>query len=244
MNALENPRYHMWIRLIPGYEGMDKNKKKWAKKIYVKAHPFHTVQPTDEDIMRTKFHEAEEECDVTLDHCYEEKTSMTIKNSSPLSLRESLCIPVAKPIRKKECAMYAPIVNVNAVETTNNDTQARRYLYDRAYSIYCKKDVTLRQKFGTTDQPGPKTPQELVDRIKSGNFIIQGWEEDQISWETSPSSILRSYIRWRDPSVTADMPGLKAALILMETEYTKLKDSIAIKTPVEALAELQAWEVT
>jgi hypothetical protein len=138
----------------------------------------------------------------------------------------------------------ATVINAQPPLTeANTDLDKRTHLQYRLSCIFGAKDHALEQKFGLMDQDAPKTPKELVERIKSGMFTYTEEEraDDETTW-----AFCNPYrgLRWRDPSLKEDRPGYNEAYKELKKTKLKVADSIAIKDPAVALEELYAWETS
>lgn len=149
---------------------------------------------------------------------------------------------------KKESAMYGTATNLNITApapSTESDErmEQRTHLQNRLWMIKEVKTNKARNTFGITDDNPPTTPQEIVDRIKAGNFVIsKDWTSKMEEYVYSPRCVV-DYIRWRDPAKVEDKAGYKKwKEEVLHPQYTLLKDSIAIKDPECALKELHEWE--
>lgn len=138
------------------------------------------------------------------------------------------------------------------VQAGTTETQdQRKYLSQRLESIYYDLRLPLFAQFGLTDDPCPKTPKELKQRIADGKFIIKGLKDDDNDDEFADDEYFygswESMIRWRDPAKKADSEGYVAATKELEDLRQKTLDIIKIDEPkagLDAIKALEAWTPT
>lgn len=117
---------------------------------------------------------------------------------------------------------------------TSENADKRAYLTSRLSRIYYAKDRELGMQFGLHDDAYPETAKELIERIKSGLYVLPKEDDD-----FGPTDI-----RWRDPNKIADRAGYTAASKLLAKEREKIQDQIVIADPADtlkALYDLESW---
>lgn len=130
-------------------------------------------------------------------------------------------------------------LNIEAAMTPTDEAVAmRQYLRGRMYDVIGKKVTEAECNFGLIDDESPRSPEEIVERIKSGMFVIPA-PEGRDNWGSPYKMIL-----WRDPAKVKDRDGYNAWSAKLDVARTKLEDTIAINSPADALSELQAFEAT
>jgi len=137
------------------------------------------------------------------------------------------CIP-CKP-QKKETTMY--VDNDKHIESSKIN-----YLSQRVSGIWYIKHAELMRQFGLVDDEAPSSAQEIVDRITSGKYVLKADTKDKKNYDPI------RYIRWRDPAVKEDQDGLDAAMKLLDKARQDTIDTVAIDTPINALAAVKALE--
>ena len=129
-----------------------------------------------------------------------------------------------------------PIEEANMYHRTETENQ-RHHLRDRLHGVYHDKKTDLRRHFHLDDDPSPKTPQELVDRIKAGQYVLlknhEGWE----SWMGPYSGI-----RWRKPDVVEDLEGYLASEAVLDVARVQAKDGLIVLPVEEGLKTLREFE--
>jgi hypothetical protein len=136
--------------------------------------------------------------------------------------------------KKKENTMCLDCEDNGIRKWTVEETRID-YLSERAYSIKNEKRTALARKFGIIDDEAPETAQELVDRILAGKFVL-GEKKDRTHYSPVQN------IQWRDPAITKDEVGFKAAAEKLAKEHQKVVDTIQILPPEQGLKALQEYE--
>jgi len=207
-------RLIQWNRIIPGYIGMCRTNKKNAKRKWREMNSLNDIECRSE--------------------CLNNKTSATAATSV---INWGWCAELPK----KESAMYnAPNVNLNVNNTADQSAEQKRsYLYRRLWNIADQKKDDAKRSFGLLNDKAPATPTEIVERIKTGQFVLPTeWRED---WEDYYDAV--SSIEWRNPKIKKDKEGYKTWIKeIYDPARKRLEDSIVIDPPETALANLQAWE--
>ena len=114
----------------------------------------------------------------------------------------------------------------------------REHLRARVYEIRDAKVVTLKRAYGLEDDEAPSTPQELVDRIKAGTFVLNNQTKD----EYTNVCYATRYIRWRDPAKVEDKEGYRKAKDVLWAAFQKAIDAVTILPVVDGLTAMQAFE--
>lgn len=138
-------------------------------------------------------------------------------------------------------------VNVEAAPaaTYNMEGRQRNYLESRLYMIVEEKRNAARIQFGISDDKTPKSPQEIIDRIKAGNITISNrWESDVDDEDRYRFYEPWSYLRWRNPNTVKDTAGFEAWDKKLVAAREKVFDVIQIASPADALKALQDFEAT
>jgi hypothetical protein len=121
------------------------------------------------------------------------------------------------------------------------EVSQRQELRDELEGIYAVKDGELKTHFGLRDQDPPRHGKELVERIKTGEYVLLGEREFEDSDRTYYSQMTYG-IRWRNPKVKVDREGYKLALEKMEKAHTSTKLDVIVLPLTEALASVRAFE--
>lgn len=148
--------------------------------------------------------------------------------------------PTPCAYNKKETAMDTTTIY-------DIEDEKRSYLRNRLTDIRYQKASKLEKEFGLLDDDAPKTPQEYVDRIKSGMVTFPTDEEfikNNANMSFNGWCALKpgSTLRWRDPAVKEDRDGYHKAMTAFEATETPVYDAIAIEDPKDALDAVQAHE--
>lgn len=114
--------------------------------------------------------------------------------------------------------------NMTVKERTTEDVR-RDHFIDELAKIYRKKDTELHEKFGLSRSKSPRTPKELVEWIKAGEYsFVKSYdpddEEDTWCYYESPLS----GFRWT--KVKEDHKGYEAASKLLIDELGKFTNEI------------------
>lgn len=127
--------------------------------------------------------------------------------------------------------------NMERFEETLEGKQ-QSYLTRRADSEYYSKEGSLQKTFGLRDDDTPMTAQALVDRIKTGMYVLDEKDGKRV---TSPMWSVES-IRWRDPSKKEDLAGYDTAMGKLKLMLKDTKDAIILGTPETALGKIKEIE--
>lgn len=133
----------------------------------------------------------------------------TICSLDTCETQESKPTPLAAKVkaRKGNDNMYVE-QNMTVTEKTAEDSRRTHFL-DEIAKIFSSKNDELCEKFGVDRPRGPKTPKELVEWIKGGDWsYIKSYDpEDDDSWCYYESPI--SGFRWT--KIKEDRKGYDAA---------------------------------
>lgn len=146
--------------------------------------------------------------------------------------------PMAKgygKIKKEEIPMSSISTAISVLNEESIEAKQRRSLKDALYDAFRDKVAAAKKQFGLTADAAPETVKELIQRIKDGKFSIKPDREDDYAssfWYT---------VSWKDPSVTVDKDGYKAARAALDTEYNALDLRIAIIPVADALAAVETY---
>lgn len=211
MNTVDydQSRYNMWGQLIPYYEDLTRSAKKRAKVQYAAERG---IMPHN----------------IGFDCCQQEVRNATVPPPSVSSFNAWYAETVAN--KKQENNMYTN--TPDALET-----QKRNYLSSRLVNLKGKKVDKLRQAYGLDDEDRPLTPKELLERIKSGKFVIRGEHEDT----TDPYNLLE-YFSWREPDRKEDKVGFRTAREPLDKAYDEAKDTVIVLPLEDALAAVKKFE--
>jgi len=157
----------------------------------------------------------------------EPHVSMTIEGSIWTGAVQLAPLPVPTACKAAECKKK---------EGKNPMDDKVYYLESRIYNTASQKVSAFATQFGINDDPDPRTPAELVERITAGKYILPD------ATKRKAYSALDG-IRWRDPAVKEDTDGYKAAVKAMKVQQQIAEDIIKLKDPAtDGLAALQAFE--
>lgn len=188
-------RSQMWASLIPGYQEADRTTKNKLKREYRK-------------MMNCKTAISPSSCFAIFDDCEPQSSPMECKKAPP---------------RKGNDNMYVE-QNMTVKEKTTEDVRREHFL-DEVRRIFSAKNGELREKFGLDVPKSPKTPKELVEWIKAGNYtFIKSYDPDdeEDTWCVYESPI--HGFRWT--KVKEDRKGYDAARELLDAEEIKFVNEI------------------
>jgi hypothetical protein len=129
-------------------------------------------------------------------------------------------------------------VNSTTSPTYSPEQESREYLRSRLLAAYFSKDADLERAYGLRDDSSPETPQEVVDRIIAGKYVINKKDEGDYYCE------LLDYIYWRDPAIKKDREGYDAAHKILKAAHNKASDQVMVLSAAEGLKALQEFEAT
>lgn len=147
--------------------------------------------------------------------------------------------------KKQENTMH---VTVNT-PTTKNDLETSRVDYlEGALSeaqgrIYSK----LSKTFNLEEPDAPRSPKELVERLKEGKFTFKKFGvNDDGSWrepdDFHPTYRIMEFITWFDPAKPADRAGFNAAYERMSAAFRTAERLIMTASPEMGLKALEEFE--
>ena len=115
----------------------------------------------------------------------------------------------------------------------------RKYLIRRLSDVEYKKLNEFHTTFKMNPVSGPRTLKDLVEKIKSGDFImsVDDYDDEKEFYSTS---CLVDYIRWSKEK--PDSKGYDAAKKALAEAKKNTLDTITIMSPEEGLKALQAFE--
>lgn len=119
----------------------------------------------------------------------------------------------------------------------NSEAYVKRdHLIRRLRDIYWEKARDNENLFGLRDDDPPENGSEFVLRIKSGQYMLQKFNPEDVDSE--------DYIRWRDPAKKVDREGHRAFLKKLDETFAGAKDKIMVLDEakgLEALNEFKAF---
>lgn len=162
-------------------------------------------------------------------------------NYVSLDCKEEKAVPACAGNKTMENNMC---YDCDEMDETTETERSRQYFRSRLFNVEEQKDYEVRKTFGMLDDPAPTKPSELVERIKSGKYILP--------IETHPNGKtvyfnpwLISEITWRDPSVVRDEAGYKVALNKLWMARKDAEDLLqSVTAPGEMLKVLEAFQST
>jgi hypothetical protein len=151
-----------------------------------------------------------------------------------------ICETSTLPLKREEYPMQDIRLNVNSTTTAYSPEQeSREHLRHRLSAVFYSKDAGLERTYGLRNDNMPETPQEVVDRIIAGKYVINKRDDDEDyyggPWE---------YIEWRDPAIKKDREGYDAAFKILTAAKDKTHDQIMVLSAIEGLKALQEFEAT
>jgi hypothetical protein len=139
---------------------------------------------------------------------------------------------LAKPEPKEKTML----TYIDMTDTPSDALIQKRYFGERINSTFYAKDNEAEHAYGLVDDTPPKTPNELIQRIKDGKITIQKGKEDSVVYDPV------RFIRWRDPAVVEDRPGYEACYKTLIAAKTAAEDIIVAKDAEAALAAVKDFE--
>ena len=226
----EDPRFHMFCRLIPGYEYADNELRFALKKdllSYSDSTKLSDFQPNEEDI---KAAEADRMKMMSLANLECKSAAMSFKIVGPTPDQWDMDL---EDEEEGEETMYTP---------TQTDTikTERQHLRNRVAGISVDKTSEASTAFHIYDDNSPSTFQSLLDRIASGKYVFD--KEAEAKKGSRWGYSLFDFVQWRDPATPADTDGFKAWSEKFSAAETKTLDDVAILDPKDALASVRELE--
>ena len=131
------------------------------------------------------------------------------------------------------------IVAVDQTVTKVDDLSKQRdYLKIRLSNVDSDHVNALQSYFHLLNDPRPKTASELVDRIRSGKYILPSKEDEERNYYRGSLDM----ITWRDPNLPAERESYELAMKLRAQTYQRYLDIVHINSPAEALKAVQDYE--
>lgn len=158
-----------------------------------------------------------------------------------LLLMSSLGSKTAQSPAQTVPATKEPTMYIDYVSSDKHSESAKtNYLLGRFNEVKSDKQSELRRQFGLENDPTPYTAKELVERIKSGKFILPTKKEEDMSGQIYYNNSPIYAITWRDPAVVEDQTGYDDASKKFKAASLPVHDAIMLKTNDEALTAINA----
>jgi hypothetical protein len=143
---------------------------------------------------------------------------------------------IPAPIQIKEEKMNTANSVATLVSVSKETTEERRisFLLDQLTDANYRKTAELRRSYGLLDDERPRTAQELVDRIKDGQF--------ELDEKTKDDRGFFEHIRWCNPKIKKDKVGYEEASKKMEEAHRQASRTIILKDQAEGLEALEKFE--
>lgn len=133
------------------------------------------------------------------------------------------------------------VIQVIADSKPDVATEQRDYLRRRVHDIKYGKYEEIAEQFHRNEPAGPKTVEELKERLKKGLYTVEvpkGYDDDdEIYW--------RDMFSWRTLETQFDKDGYDAAYKELSKFVEDITDQIRILDPKEGLAlldDLKNWK--
>ena len=136
----------------------------------------------------------------------------------------------------KEPTMGTAVSSLSVSNAPTQESLAFERIVHRAKEEYNEKDRALRKQYGITKDDTPRTPKDLIERIKAGKYVLR--DEYENSYCYNPGE----YITWKDPKIEKDQDGYEKASKKLEKSYQETLDLIYISTGEEGLKAFQKFE--
>ena len=132
------------------------------------------------------------------------------------------------------------------LDDDDNETpeeRTREGFLEELSDIRSNKNRELHTAFGLTDDDGPNTFEDFVNRIKGSQFVVPARNRDKLNEPGAFSSrYLSDWIRWRDPQLKEDKVGYSSAYDEMDKEYQKTRRRVQVMPLTELPELLEAFE--
>ena len=139
-----------------------------------------------------------------------------------------------KKNKKEEIPMSA-YSSATVITADSIEAKQRKTLASALYDAFRDKVNAAKKQFGLLSDQAPETIKEMIQRIKDGKFSIKADQDDAYAgafWYA---------ISWKDPSVTVDKDGYKAARAQLEKDYKALELRIAVLPIADALTAVETY---
>lgn len=170
-----------------------------------------------------------------LNQMYPNLPNTPMYSLAPLNPISMGCV---EPKKKKEAPSMPAYQNTTlAVSGPEPEEKRQRdYLVRELKHVWEEKLDPLPHEFGLTDDERPKSPKELVERIKAGQIVLPE-NADKENWYNPWDTI-----RWRNPKTKEDVEGYKAAKQELSDAFIKTKRQIMIASLADGLVALEKFE--
>jgi hypothetical protein len=128
-------------------------------------------------------------------------------------------------------------VGIAAQQATETELQ-RSHLIKGLRNLRDAKLDSLEIDHGLSDDEVPKTFNEFLKRVKSGDVIYHGSKDG----DHEHSSGVWYHLRWRNPKKTEDRAGFKKAAAELQKKFDAAKDEIVVLPLDQGLAAKRAFE--
>lgn len=157
-----------------------------------------------------------------------------------MNRKEMMSLIMSNEILFHDFITYRPTTHVQE-DTMNThehspESVARSALRNDLSNLYTKHDQKLLHHFHVMDDDQPDTPEEVVERIKSGKYQLRD-KKDRSSF-----SHWTNHIRWRDPTQEKDEEGYKAAYEKMKVAYKHAQQDVLCDPLDKAKAAVRKFE--
>lgn len=139
-----------------------------------------------------------------------------------------------KKNKKEEIPMSA-YSSATVITADSIEAKQRKTLASALYDAFRDKVTAAKKQFGLMADSSPETVKEFIQRIKDGKYTLTQDAEDAYA-----SGFWYS-ISWKDPSVSVDKDGYKAAREQLDKDYKALELRIAVLPIADALTAVETY---
>jgi restriction endonuclease len=150
---------------------------------------------------------------------------------APLPTEEAPAKSMKKssPVKEEDKAMYNTVAMATQVAAPTMESQQKQHFLERISTTFYLLLENLAPVYGLRENT-PKTPDEVIERIKNGEYVIKGrycknaeeYDEDEDRYYTNPFTCFR----WRKPELKRDQAGYEAASERLSEARSKALDAV------------------
>lgn len=122
-------------------------------------------------------------------------------------------------------------LNIEQTHTRNLEAESRDHFNVQIMDHYSQRHYDLRKEYGLDNDPAPTTPEELIERITKGHYILP--EKNK----RNPYHSRLDHFIWRDPKVEKDEEGFEKAMDKLRKARDEAVNALMSTLDVEGFAK-------
>jgi hypothetical protein len=172
-----------------------------------------------------------------------------VSYGKPISIEQCVAKAAPKVQKKGNKKMlydsYDYDGNPNVVTPAALENAKRGYIEERLSCVQAKKRSDLRKKFGLDGDTAPDTVEDVVARLKAGEFTVPSKFYDE-EYKANQSSYFDIWnfarnVKWGS-NIKADKKGFDEAEKKLDDELKRIRDIIAIGELADAMKAVTEFE--